>query len=126
MKPIIGIILGIVLVAGCAKEEEKYANSCTALWELSPGATPSPSDDFIVRCCELIDGGDNPEEQSSNEGTCMATLLTVKSSTTKVIAEKKKQANLAQKTAAGSVAKVQAATDVITQETDDKPVKEEK
>jgi hypothetical protein len=47
---------------------------------------PQLTNEYIVRCCELIDGGDNPGEQSSAEGTCMAELLVVadKQSSTKI------------------------------------------
>lgn len=129
MKLIICIALAVTIFTGCDKETEKYADSCTNLWNLSPKSTLSPTDDFIIRCCELIDGGDNPGEQSSEEGTCMVNLLSTKSATAGVIAAKKEAALAQQKaneSAAGSMAKVQAAFDSITKGASTAPVKETK
>ena len=92
MKLIIYIILVGTLFTGCERKKDNYATSCTDIWRLSPGVvgtttekgtskvkTELLSDAYIVRCCELIDGGDNPKEQSSAEGSCMKELLSNRS-----------------------------------------------
>lgn len=72
---VFGCFIGVLTnVSACKTETDSYASSCKQLWAESAGKTPM-SHAYIVRCCEVVDGTDNPEEQSAVEGECMVKLL---------------------------------------------------
>ena len=127
MKLILCLFLAALVFPGCEKEQKKHATSCTDLWLLSPGITNTTTellpDEYIVRCCELIDGGDNPAEHSSAEGRCMAELLTARSSlmdsARKSAAKKMVQANALKAAQRVNVEK----TKTVTAATKDTPAK---
>lgn len=84
---IIMAVMAIFFLASCEKEPEKYSTSCYELWKSSAGTEfnmelgvetvkPMPNS-YIYRCCELIDGGDSPGDQSSAEGACMVELMVI-------------------------------------------------
>jgi hypothetical protein len=79
------LVLSLMLcLPGCKKDGDTYLNNasvCTVAWDIATvdadGLVPNMTNKYILRCCEVIDHRDNPEDSSKDEGVCVTELLSI-------------------------------------------------